>query len=344
MASNPVKIEAMNSLQFKQVQHLLHRYSTTESDFVALNRLKQLYGPLQWVSQLLPPRWQFLPSVFVAIQAHQVVGVLWLHRDGHQTHRWRIEQLILDPEHGSFEIGKLLVDYVINQYGASGIEQFSTEVHHDNEDAQSLLKEVGFRQIGRLHTFNTTTQPETPPIQHEPRIDGLREFRQRDAEGVHTLQIDSLPVTARLYLDRHVDDFKSHFIQHVQRNFSGVFYKQWVITHPSQPLFTGYLSIKTNNHQHFTIQLICSPGWQDGFDDLLQFAIYKIQQQTSRPSIQNRSFGFHDYQHKILEARGFKRVYESQLLVKDYWTRMQSKTALKAASPLLLIDGAPSTI
>lgn len=341
--TNPlaVKIEAMNSLQFKQVERLLQRYSTTASDFVTLHRLKQLYGPLQWVSQLLPPRWQFVPSVFVARNRDYVLGVLWLHRDGHHPHRWRIEQLILDPQHGSMEVGKLLVDYVVNQYGASGVEQFSTEVHHDHDDAQAILKEVGFRQIGRIHQYQCNLTDNTLNL---PAIGGLREFRRKDAQGVQSLQMDSLPTTCRLYLDRHPKDFNRSWLVRFQRHLEGVFYKQWVVENPHNDLLMGYASIFTVNHRHFTIQLIVSPGWEDGYTPLLEFVLNRIQQQSSNPIISSRSFGFHQYQHQTLENLGFVRQYESLLLVKDYWTPLQSNTPLKAASPLLLLDGAPSTI
>lgn len=338
-----VKIEAMSSLQFKQVEQLLHRYSTTESDFVTLHRLKQLYGPLQWVSQLLPQRWQFVPSVFIARTKNQVLGVLWLHRDGHHPHRWRIEQLILDPEHSSMEVGKLLVEYVVNQYGASGVEQFTTDVPHHHEDAQAILKEAGFRQIGRAHVFRYEPGSEALKNADPVSIIGLREFRGRDAQSVHTLQIDSLPTTCRLYLDRHAKDFKQSFIRKCQCQIEGVFYKQWVIEHHHSDFLKGYISIFTHNYKHFSIQLIISPGWEDGFKPALQFLLERISQQSSSPVITNRSYGFHDYQHASLEELGFIRQHENLVLAKDYWTPLQGNTPLKAATPLLLLDGAATT-
>ena len=123
----------MRAREFQQVAALLSAHENLASvEGTVLAQLRQLYGPVQRVGQVLPPSWQWLPVIYVAIQQQQVVGLIWLQREPGERYRWQIEQLLLHPQLGSLEVGEYLLNFVIHRFGASGVQQFLARVDVGN--------------------------------------------------------------------------------------------------------------------------------------------------------------------------------------------------------------------
>ena len=58
----------------------------------------------------------------------QVLGLIWLSRDGARNNRWKIDQVIVDPMASTYDVGTQLVNYVINRYGGAGVQTSTGEV------------------------------------------------------------------------------------------------------------------------------------------------------------------------------------------------------------------------
>ena len=105
-----IKIRALGTKELKQVLTLLKQYGHEELEYSVLRRLRQLYVPLHVLSQLLPPQWQFMPGIYVAVARDDVMGLVWLTQDGHRNNRWSIDELIIDPDQSTYDIGTQLAE------------------------------------------------------------------------------------------------------------------------------------------------------------------------------------------------------------------------------------------
>ncbi len=335
-----IKIRAMGVRELKQVLNLLERFTDEDFEYRVLENFQQLYAPIQRFSQMLPPQWQFIPAIYVAVSNGKVLGLIWLSKDGHKASRWKIEQLIIDPDEFSYDVGTQLINYVINRYGAEGVQTFLALVHNRYEQALSLLKSCGFRHVSRLHVF-VHEHPSSLAVQEAP-IGSLRESDGGDRYKLKALHDESLPIEKRIPLEKNPKDFSSSWLQMFSDRLKGIFHKRWVVEDRANDLFVGSLEITTENYKDFQLNVMVSPGWQDGYEDLLRYGIQHVMQHTENARIHVHAYEFHPEFLETLRDLNFQRVYEAELLVKDYWVPLGDKPE-KRTSPILLFAGKPST-
>lgn len=337
-----LRIHPMRGRQFTEVMALLTQATEGKSvDGTVIARLRQLYGSFQRCSQVLPAAWQLWPAIFVATQNDQVAAVIWLERDTGQ--RWQIEQLLLHPEHGSLEIGQHLVEYVIHHFGGAGVQQFLARVAVDNDAALSLLRQSNFRQLDRRFDFMWFNHDNTLTCPNPSKIPGLREALPRDALALQTLHTHCLSTTVRPYLERPQQAFRPSFVQRLGHVLAGHFRKRWLVetTHGVM----GTLHVATDDYQHFHVDVLVSPGWQQGFEALVTYALAHCHQHTSQPTVTLHQLGKQQADtHTQLGNLGFTCYRELLLLIKDYWRPSKPANPLAINSPLLLVGGEPSAI
>ncbi len=107
-------------------------------------------------------------------------------------------------------------------------------------------------------------------------------------------------------------------------------------------LLLGAVSIQTENHRDFYVEVIISPAWEAGYEDLVTDGIQRVLHHTDNSRIHHRVYDFKKDQLEVIEKFGFTRSHEAQLLVKDYWIPLGEQPH-RQASPILLFAGKPST-
>jgi GNAT superfamily N-acetyltransferase len=334
-----IKIRALRPGDVRQVLSLLNRYADQESEQSVLHKMQQLYIPLHRISQLLPLTWQFLPAIFVAASQSKVLGLIWLSKDGAQSHRWKIEHLILDPETCAYDVGAQLVNYVINRFGGEGVQTFLAYVDQYDNTGLALLKSCGFRRCGKKHAFvhiaPSQLKLECPPMA------GLRGSIYTDCKALRALHDDSLPPEARLSLGKHWRDFYRPVIKRCFDKLKGVFFKRWVVQDVARDHLIANIEISTADYKDFYINLVINPGWESLYTAALSHAVQQILLITGSARIFIECYEFHKQNIETLEALGFQRTGIAEILVKDYWIPVEDK-GFKLKSPVLLFSGRTS--
>lgn len=334
-----IKIRALRPGDMKQVLGLLKRYSEEENEYSVLQKLQQLYIPMHRVSQVLPLNMQFMPAIFVAVSRDHVLGLIWLSRDGAHSRRWKIDQLIMDPEAFSYDVGTQLVNYVINRYGGEGVQTFLAYVDQHYSTGLGLLKSCGFRRCTRMHYF-THTGPsalELPP----PSISGLRESSNGDSGKLKSLYNDTLPPEARICLEKSWRDFYRPLNQAMSDKMKGLFCKRWVVEDAVHDVVIASIAITTVDFQNFFFDIMVSPGYDDLYQEVLTFGIQQALQNTGNARIHTEVFEFAKSGVETLETLGFHRNSIAEVLVKDYWIPIEDK-GTRLQSPILLFSGKTS--
>jgi ribosomal protein S18 acetylase RimI-like enzyme len=334
-----IKIRALRPGDLKQVLSLLNRYSDQESEYSVLQKLQQLYIPMHTISRIMPLNLRFLPAIFVAVSRDKVLGLIWLSRDGEQSRRWKIDQLILDPEHFSYDVGTQLVNYVINRFGGDGVQTFLAYVDQHYNTGLGLLKSCGFRRVTRQHYFSHQN-PST--LKLEPiSLNGLRESTNADCGMLKTLFNDGLPPEARVCLEKSWRDFYRPVPKVVSDKMKGVFFKRWVVEDVARDTLVAAIDISTADYKDFYLSLLVNPGWEHAYQDVLTYAIQQILLITGNGRLYLDCFEFNKQGLEVLEKLGFHRNAIAEVLVKDYWIPIEDK-GTRLQSPILLFSGKPS--
>jgi hypothetical protein len=275
----------------------------------------------------------------VAVSRRKVLGLIWLSQDGKKRNRWKIEQLIIDPDEFSYDIGAQLVHYVINRYGADGVQTFLAVVDHQFDQALGLLKSCGFRLCTRLHSF-TLENPASAPISTEP-IQGIREASGGDRLKLQALHSDTLTPEVRLSLEKIPADFSRSLSQKLMDKVQGHFYRSWVVEDSARDLLLASVEMSTGNFKDYHLNVMVSPAWQRGYEDLLGFGIRQVLKNTANARVYLQVYDFHKDEMAVLEQVGFTRGTVLEILVKDYWIPIEDR-GLKPSSPILIFPGKTS--
>lgn len=334
-----IKIRPLGAQELRQVFHLLERYGENDFEYPILQKFRQLYVPIQRASQMLPAQFQFLPAIYVAVSHRKVLGLIWLSRDGKKRNRWKIDQLIIDPDEFSYDVGTQLVHYIINRYGGEGVQTFLAYVDSHCDQALGLLKSCGFRHCTRLHGY----QLENPTIidGRKESITGLREADGADRHKLQQLHSYSLVPEVRLSLEKTPADFSKPFLERLGEKMRGVFAKRWVVEDTARDLLLGSLEVYTVNYKDYHLSLMISPGWADGFEPLLRLGIQHVLNNTRTAKIHLQIYDFNKDEMAMVEQLGFSRSSMAEVLVKDYWIPLED-TLAKPSSPIVLFTGKAS--
>jgi hypothetical protein len=330
------KIRSLGNKELKQVLSLLERFSGHEFDYPVLERFKTLYLPFHKVNQFLPLGLKFLPGIYVATAEDQVMGLVWLSRDGNRRDRWKIDQVIINPEsYSAYDVGKQLLYFVINQYGAAGVETFLAYVDPLYTEGLALLKDCGFRHCTKMHTFTLENNLAEEFRNRHVQIQGIREARGPDARKLQELHSETLVPEVRISLRKSPEDFYPPLLDRMTRRFQGEFVKRWVVSLGSQDYLHGSVSLATWDYKNFEISVLVSPAWEQGMEDMMLFILQQVYKCASNPRIVVNAYEFQKGKVALLEKLGFTRSGTVDILVKDYWIPVKSKQ-LQAKSPVLL--------
>ncbi len=329
------KIRSLGNKELKQVLSLLERFSGDEFNYLVLERFQTLYMPFHAINRLLPLRFKFLPEIYVATAENKVLGIVWLSRDGYRQDRWKVDQVIIDPEtYAAYDVGKQLMYYVINKFGALGVETFLAYVDPHYDEGLALLKECGFRHCTKMHTFQAEKIPEN--LRSKPsQIQGLREARSSDARKLQELYSETLLPEVRVSLRKSPQDLYPHPVERFFRQCKGEFYKRWVVSQASGDYLCGSVSLSTWDYKVFEISVLISPAWEHATEDLILFALHQVYKSGSTPKIIINSYEFQKSKIEILTQLGFERAWTTEILVKDYWIPLK-ENGIRVKNPVLL--------
>lgn len=337
-----MKIRKLRARDLPQVLDLLERFGEEPSQSGMLRRYGGAFLVSQDLSQLLPPQYQFLPAIYVAMSEEDVLGFIWLSQDGYRTDRWRIEQIIIDPAADNpLEVGAHLVHFIINRYGAEGVQTFLALVDARYEQALSLLKGCGFRHSTRLHSYVLTeSEPESlRALAQETFPPGcfFREAGRGDRQALQSLYMASLPAEQRLFLQKSAEAFSRPWFRCLADRFDGTLFKRWIVQSSASREILAALSVTTQDFQQFHLEALIHPHWADGVAALIGLGVNHALKSTRKPYIRISAYEFQKEQRNFLDGHGFQWESVAEVLVKDYWRPIEDKP-LKLATPILLLN------
>lgn len=275
-----------------------------------------IHFPASFFHGALPLQWKFLQESYVAIENNEPLGLISLIPDGKTKSRWRINRLVLGPD--ASEVGKQLVDYVVNKYGGAGVEIFFTVIDENYPEAIALFKKACFfRQYSKINIWeleSTMQAEETPQT--------IREAVPADAGKLLELDTEAILPHLRGSLIKKTNDFRFDLKRKLFDTFKGYRACRHVLDNPKNNTIEGLLTIITADSKHFWVDITLSLAYKDYYETLLGFALGNIKSRIPDARIY---IGVKDYHQisghmtEVLAGHKFKQCGTFQVLIKDYW-------------------------
>ncbi|HEY9785582.1 MAG TPA: GNAT family N-acetyltransferase, partial [Candidatus Obscuribacterales bacterium] len=200
-----IKIEPLFATDTAQARALLrcHNEPMPYESFCAEDALS-LRG-LTFFQHWLPSSMHFAPSIYVAKESGLDIGLISVSHVGKSRACWRVEHLVVHPNHRGRGIAQELLRFAFATFGSQGASHFIAEVSDQNSAALTLLGNSGFRRCYRITHYQVPAAMEAIP--EPPNMSAFRLALPGDKEALHELYQDCLPPDLRLTFEYVPDDF-----------------------------------------------------------------------------------------------------------------------------------------
>jgi len=310
------KIKRLNSSDIRKIQEMVEYIQPGISPNIFSEENFVLF-PIDMLHSLLPSNLKFLQESYVAKENRNLLGLISLIPEGRSKTRWKINRLVLNIN--AYEVGKQLIDYVVNKYGGSGVETFITTINENYHEAIDLFKNAcGFRSCTQVHIWEN----ENPEIKDFKNIPQLRNFKPSDSKLLQELEEQCIFPHFRPSLCRSVSDFNFGLKNRLLDFFKGYSVKRWVLDNPSQNSIEGYTVIMSMDGMSYWIDIMLSLAYQEYYEDLLNYACKFAKSINPNAKIYVNLRKYYQSNKKLNEVlinQNFQQTCSFQVLVKDYW-------------------------
>lgn len=295
--------------------------------------------PFDFLHSLIPVNMKFLQESYVAADGNNLLGVIGLISDGMQKSRWKINRLILNVN--TYEIGKQLIDYVVNKYGGAGVETFITTIDENYGEAIALFKDgCGFRSCTKISVWE---KDGLESVDAPKELDILREAKISDAKKLQELEQQCIFPQFRPSLTKNINDFRFDFKNKIISQIKGYKIKKYVLDNPALQSIEGCVLIGTKDNITFWADIILSLAYQTYYEDILTHIIHYIFEQNKNAKLHlyiKKYYQGNEKLDELVNKYNFSQSQVFQVLVKDYWKVIPALEDKK--SPIVIFPTSPA--
>jgi hypothetical protein len=321
------KIRQLKQQDIKKIQAMI-QYVVPGVAANLISEDKFMLYPLNLIHSLLPVHMKFFQETYVAVEKDEVLGLISLTPDTKQKTRWRINKLILNVN--AYDVGKQLIDFVVNKYGGAGVETFITILEETAAEAIALfMNNCGFRSCTHIHVFESINLNfDNNCIDN---IDLLRDVKSSDAKNLQEFEQQSIFPQFRISLTKSEGDFKVGLKSKFTNKVIGNQTRKFIFEDRKKKIIEGYVNISTLDQKHYWADIILSLAYQDYYEDILKYTISYVKSLTKDAVLSVYVKKYYQSSEKLKEVlidNGFIAANHYQVLVKDYWkvTKAPSET------------------
>lgn len=301
-----------------QEEPVLDVQSLTESGLV----LRSLAFWQHWV----PCRFHVSSSVYVAREEHMVLGFISLHNIGKSKVCWRVDNLVVHPEHRGRGIAQELLRYVFAQFGSQGVSHFIAEVSAHNDAALSLFAACGFCRSTQVTYYKLLPDSQAELIQ--PDFDQFHIAVPSQKQALYAVFQESLPPDLRLVLNLSPEDFRVRDLlafTSIEKSKNRLMRRRvwyWIAEDPDRKVITAAVRVTAQPGLGYRLDAAIHPGWRHLGKDIINHTINSLLlADVPRMPIWLRAYDFQTELHEAAKDRCFERMGDYFLLSREHWQR-----------------------
>ncbi len=337
-----IKIGPLLANEHKQASLLLKLQAdiVQESDEIGDSEL--LLRSLTFWQHWLPCQLHMAPSMYVAREEGQLLGIISLTHTSKSKSCWQVTKLVVHPDHRGRGIAQELLRYVFAQFGSQGVMHFLAEVPALNEAALTLFANCGFCRSSRItyYKFRPSFKEE---ILRRSALDWFKLALPHVRNALYQLHCEVLPPALRQVLVLAPDDFQvkdpiaftsvESSKQKLMRNRLWF----WVAEDRERMVLTAAARVNAEAASGYKLEFLVHPGWKDLEEDLeenlILYTLNKLLKEAPVAPIWAKVYDFQGDKHELMQSLGFERTGEAFLLHREHWQR--SRKPSRSSMPQL---------
>jgi hypothetical protein len=300
------KINFFDNLKRKNFDDYINSACFSKPEYEKLTQ----FFPINFIHNFLPANLKFLEETYIAVEEGKILGAISLEVDGSTKVRWKINSLLLTEN--SIYMAKQLVDFVVNKYGAVGIEVFLAIVNENNTEIVSLFKEAcGFRTCAGIQ-IRKNDNPAN--ISFDYNLDDFRNYQESDIDELVEINTRNLFTQFRPTLLKSKTDFKRAYLLSGKNNTLKIL--------TVNDKIAGYFKIFTTNDNDFWLDAVVSEPYIEHYTNILGYARDFVLKKNKNAVLYVYAKKYRQTCQKfieILDSGQFKIINTNHVLVKDYW-------------------------
>lgn len=340
MSVAKIKIKSIRSVNSFQIKRFLEEVNVAiNNTFDVGDCVKVKCGIFRMLHVFLPLTWKFLQDTYVAIEGNKIIGIVGLVPDCRSNLRWKITQLLLKPH--SYDVGKILLDYVASKYGAEGVEIFLAEVNSLDTDSIDLFKNAcNYRQCTVNNVYRKSIDGE---LLSQSVIPNFRRVETSDNIKLEELYLECLTPQTKMSLAKNHSDFTFGLIDNLKNYSNNVKSYNWVLEDADDKSLAAYANLLTKDNKNYYINIIASLPYAEYYRDILNNLIRFVGLKNSNAMLfitSSESVQSHGKLDEILKEFDFEHLKMEYVIVKDYWQPIKERKPL--ASPIIIFPDSAS--
>lgn len=301
--------------------------SVLERDGFEFEKTGLAPGITSFIHYFLPLRAKFLSESFVAYEKGKIQGFITLEKDEKSRKRLKITKIFL--EENSFDIGKLLVQYVISRYCAMGAVSYNVVVEDIRTDLLTLfINGCSFRNNAKEFIYKIDNKSLLSDDTYEP--EGFRFYRNIKSSDVCRLYNSNINSYQRHSFLRSKEQFEPDFASGLVNKTSF----SYVLEDELKDRVYGYFNISTYNNTDYILDFVLDGSFEIYFEDALLFISSCLSKRVKKWNlyIKIKSY-FMNYKffREYCDSKGFEFVKLSSVLTKDYLKEIKENSLINSA-------------
>ena len=303
-----------------------------------LQQIKSWYTLLKFL-RLLPNPLQRYLRIYVAHNEQKIRGFIQVSSFNSTRTTWRVDWVLADsdasnPElvSGNRDVGSQLLRYCFETIWEA--RTWLLEVDVDHKQTLALYRQNGFQPLAQMTYWSLTPQLLQELAEQEPELPNLLPVSNADAQLLYQLDTVSMPPLLRQVFDRHIQDFKTHFLgaflTKVQRWVEKEGVARGYVFEPQRKAAIGYFNLeicKDGSHPH-TAQLTVHPAYTWLYPKLL-IQMAQIVQTLPLQSLELASADYQPEREEYLEQLGADRIKHTLLMSRSVWHKLRESKPLE---------------
>ena len=290
----------------------------------------------------LPCNMHFAPMAYIAKEDGIVLALISISSVGKSRACWRIEHLVVHPNHRGRGIAQELLRFAFATFASQGAAHFVAEVSDQNAAALSLLGNTGFRRCYRVTNYQVPIDFGIPGT--EAGVEDSSGFRlaiPQDRQGLYQLFQECLPPDLRMTYEYVPDDFlvsevPTESFEKLSRKLVKRKIWYWVSQDQDRKSLTAAVRVLAHREGDFHLEFAVHPGWAHTAEDTILFTLGIMRRLNMRGVISIKGFDYQPHVVKAIEKLGLERTGTFSLLARDHWVRAKQKRVVKKESPITL--------